>query len=836
MALVTPGSNKEPVHPLADGGPTTPVNQAQSELGTSIRFGLPPAVPGRLAPPLRVGDSYRLGMRRVYVNGGSLSLDQAIAYAYNVAGGAKSTLGGEDGSDYKFLRREEIAPPLMHFAEDDPLIKADARKRLPGDQHDLLVVRGVARGNRVRRYLTPPRASFDLCEYLGVFDCNNENMPSGAFSYLNLNSESGAFPVAIDGHIQHPSGDPVNALGTVLQFARGRQQQSANPFYPDPFAGSCCLALSDEDGALTGIQPISFYSASWPNAQPLLIELLGTDDQKQTAAINLPSTPHHPPQYPTLSITKASITLPRGSRAQLRMWAVPKNLQDLQNFDVIDRMGIAVKNVVTPPIPLANDMVTVAQSAFATVSGMIAQSDAAQNYADWMSRAPVANVSAHRDITVVYPVEKPVVAPSFTEYGPIHHTPHINLVRIVNKKDPPKPGELDGAWSKYVAEQSNVDMIWDSQAGGSIAYFTGLIDFHRHSTEKVRCAGFWSDFSDSAAFIRNGDGYDYRPQPKHDVMFTIDNISYGQGYSSSNTTGQLDLLHDERGVLRASNYSFNDSIARRITLRLYAASRYQSYFPKTTQATQFETVDQAKDAVVWLKNTATPDVVAVDRIVPLFNWQPLPHDQDRLGWAVKRSCKLRIYLKRPWFTTGEGEQLAIVLSKESAISLALSNDPTISAWGADPIRQTGKLDPIQASAFQTASTMDVKVPVPVSDQNPSPDAVVERDVIICTPNFDHDEGLHYCDIAFADQSHGVAWPFVKLALSRYQSQSIVGKEISTPVAEWAQLPPTREVHLTVDEHNGRNFRLSITGPAQRSMSPGHYLHPRRHKRTAGCRR
>ena len=86
----------------------------------------------------------------------------------------------------------------------------------------------------------------------------------------------------------------------------------------------------------------------------------------------------------------------------------------------------------------------------------------------------------------------------------------------------------------------------------------------------------------------------------------------------------------------------------------------------------------------------------------------------------------------------------------------------------------------------------------------------EATVVGHTPEFDHDRKLWYCDLQVdAGSSY---FPFVKLALARYQPDSITGQHLSKVVfPDFAQLVAERTAALTKIGRSG--VRVSLRGPA-----------------------
>jgi hypothetical protein len=77
------------------------------------------------------------------------------------------------------------------------------------------------------------------------------------------------------------------------------------------------------------------------------------------------------------------------------------------------------------------------------------------------------------------------------------------------------------------------------------------------------------------------------------------------------------------------------------------------------------------------------------------------------------------------------------------------------------------------------------------------------------PQFNLERGLWYVDVAL---DPGPAfWPFVRLAVCRYQPESIAGCHLSAPVrCDYAQLTPERTT--SVSRTDDRHVRVVVSGP------------------------
>ena len=291
--------------------------------------------------------------------------------------------------------------------------------------------------------------------------------------------------------------------------------------------------------------------------------------------------------------------------------------------------------------------------------------------------------------------------------------------------------------------------LWQSQEGGLITFFVGEVLIDRLTTGGLKCEASWHEYSPSSVVIRSTDKntcYTVKAQPRSATLFRLDNIENAGPGDQINGLEKLDLLRTNSDNLRYLAYSFPDGRARKLTIRLVAVSRFVTYYPART-ITENGTKDHT---TMWLPATIRPNVPQVDRILPVFHWSNAVHDGGKAA-TWKRECSLRVYLGTDWFSSGEGEQLALVCWPNNLFSsnpddktrqreeaqarseierrgvwdidpLALPSESSppvlgelqehpyakygqfVTRWGADPIRLSGSLtDPIGADRFDPFS-------------------------------------------------------------------------------------------------------------------------------------
>jgi hypothetical protein len=229
-----------------------------------------------------------------------------------------------------------------------------------------------------------------------------------------------------------------------------------------------------------------------------------------------------------------------------------------------------------------------------------------------------------------------------------------------------------------------------------------------------------------------------------------------------------------------------------VTYALNAISRFRKYFDDADPAPF--SVRTVLPSPVNIRSSARPSPPVILSVRPAFAWEETRVDGP--AFQLKRHRlpgRLRIELKGGWFETGEGECLGLLLSKDGMPNEAMA--PFLTRAGGDPIIMGTFNIPI---LFPTAAAAVGDGPareVPLAEA-PAPVVVVPFNPWFYTPTPPSAPGdaRWLVDIALpglADPGTN-AWPFVEMAVARYQPNSLPGLELSRVVkAEMSQALPER---------------------------------------------
>ncbi len=229
-------------------------------------------------------------------------------------------------------------------------------------------------------------------------------------------------------------------------------------------------------------------------------------------------------------------------------------------------------------------------------------------------------------------------------------------------------------------------------------------------------------------------------------------------------------------------HQFGDTRHRMVTYSFAAVSRFRHLFKADEEAELF--VARGETAPVNIRSTARPAPPAVRSVVPAFRWRT--EVDGPVTRHVRSGGILRVELLRPWHLSGQDEQLAVVVEQTE-----VARDPI---WVTPLPERTPGLP-----AFLPAEGESRKLP------DGTPVTIVAYDT-----SFAGDWWV--ADVELPSIAAASYRPFVRLAVARYQRQSLTDLELSSVVrTDLVQLLPERT--LIVDSGGGGLVvRLDGVGP------------------------
>jgi hypothetical protein len=255
------------------------------------------------------------------------------------------------------------------------------------------------------------------------------------------------------------------------------------------------------------------------------------------------------------------------------------------------------------------------------------------------------------------------------------------------------------------------------------------------------------------------------------------------------------------GQVAAPVHDLGDTKHRMVRYRAVSSSRFQEYFPEPGTVTS----RVGPSLTVDVPSSARPLPPDIAYVVPTFGWDRQATTNTKT--EVRFGNGLRVYLRRPWYSSGPDELLGVVLWPASAApptdEQREADKALITQWGLDPVWQSGPLDPVpQVFPAATRSAANLAL-----QETAQPVDVAGHEV-----GYDPGRQLWYSDIEFANPTAYA--PLARLALARYQPHSIPGAELShVALADFAQLTADRSAALTMDPAEPRQARVVVAGLA-----------------------
>ena len=242
------------------------------------------------------------------------------------------------------------------------------------------------------------------------------------------------------------------------------------------------------------------------------------------------------------------------------------------------------------------------------------------------------------------------------------------------------------------------------------------------------------------------------------------------------------------------------------------------YVPPPVTRSSLEAIDPPATATGYpldVLSTARPAAPDLRYVLPLFSFTDSTGSSPPSIQSTRKGNAVRVYLGRPWFSSGEGEQLGVVIYPTfPGIPPVPPPDfePFATRYGRDPLFVTNQVQIAPSVENFTAATATASgLTLPETGATPAW-AVAAHDV-----QFDTTHQLWFADIEVdtsAPAPQGIGnlfsyWPFIRMGLVRYQAKSLTGVECSTVVqADFVKLASDRVATLTF---SGNTVSISVSG-------------------------
>ncbi|MDQ6850685.1 MAG: hypothetical protein M3070_12140, partial [Actinomycetota bacterium] len=344
--------------------------------------------------------------------------------------------------------------------------------------------------------------------------------------------------------------------------------------------------------------------------------------------------------------------------------------------------------------------------------------------------------------------------------------------------------------------------------GSTTAVLFAGVELHAASTDRLDVEAAWSEWVDDLT----------KPAPEQIAVTAAvchTTVGLGEDLTVLADADKDVTLPDGTSVhVHAAQHHFGDTKHRDIEYRMRASTRFREYFDPHLLPTIDDASVVGPVRTVDVPSCARAAKPVVRDLIPLLRWHEETEAAQPFALSRTRRSGVRIYLDRPWYTTGDGELLAVLLL---AGSDQLSGDE-VSQWGADPVfRQQGP------AARSTLPLVDLLHLIGLDDRSeagrpvgpPTRETLIDvagrpsATVLGYQPEFSPDRGLWFVDVAVEP---GTAfWPFLRLSVARYQPSSLPGLALSPIVkCDFVQLLPQRTTLLS--RPDAQHARVVVTGP------------------------
>lgn len=785
-------------------GPASTTNQTIARgLPLQVNF---TAVPGTL-PRLRFHKNYQVRARAVDLAGNSISLPEADSVLTNLLPELQrpSPVLPANPNDLVFRRFEPVLAPHLvareKFSEGESLARMVIRSNGDeGAQACASRLMSVVASSRPEdpviytaandRHIVPPKTSQITAEMHGMFDASFGTGVGFQSTYGLARKEKGKFtdtaildtttgdtvPIPDTNGIDPLTGESITRpsvefVGTGKDsndhngYAVHHEPQMTLPYLPDPIARGATLCglpgmaqgnsgVLDEQGNLV-IVP----STLPPGTIGVIGSILQIDFGEKTEwPTYLPfrlelaePNPDDPSGTPTWDPQNRVLTIPlaQAEQATVRL----SSYIDMNDLKVLGIWGwILGRNAPAPP-PDAGDALT-------AVVGC-----------NWM-------LTPFHQIRLLHAVQQPLLAPQ--------------LQSLIAPRD----------------------------SSATFAYIGAVVSIHGKSTSRLDLAAKWQenvdDLSLPAPTTRSVDAHVYEftvhlPEDAADgPPLPVGTEPIGSYDVPTDTVILNAPIGGSQGRTFLSRHEFGDTKHRTVAYQMTATTRFREYFPPEITKLAANITQVGSSVSVEVPSSARPAAPTVLYAIPMFEWSRITNP-DGSQVRTRTGGGIRVYLARPWYSSGDGEMLAVVLALPTNFPPDTIHQSFVTTWSNDPIVSANALTaPLLLEDFPLAAKLEDGFRI--AEASDLAVAIAAHEV-----TFDKDRQLWYCDIRV---NPGFVYsPFIRMSLARYQPNSIVGVELSNiALANFVQLMPDRTVTVTPDPDDDLTIQIRVDGLTYHSTS------------------
>jgi hypothetical protein len=343
-------------------------------------------------------------------------------------------------------------------------------------------------------------------------------------------------------------------------------------------------------------------------------------------------------------------------------------------------------------------------------------------------------------------------------------------------------------------------------SGASMATFNGELQLHGATTANIALRARWDEpvdlLSEAGPRVRANDTVvvDMPIPERRFAGIEAADIKAG-GLTVARYRFDDDRLAFAPGA--TPRHGLVDTKHRVIRYKAVATSRFREFFPPNAPG---GFTRESDEFAISLPSTARPAPPRVLYALPTFGWER--QTDTNLVASRRRGGGVRFWLDRPWFSSGDGERLGVILRSGFA---ADATEPLTSF-----VTQVGNDPAVLGTADATIDSFDFDS----EDDNvegltleglPAGEKVT---VVTYPVAFDAERKLWFCDIEIPRiGSQTDAWgAFVRFSLARYQPNALSNRELSRNViCDFVQTAPDRFAVATSDPYERGLVRLAVAG-------------------------
>lgn len=688
----------------------------QSDLLVNQRISVAPEAD---VAPLYLGWSYRVAFADRTLGGGGVEL----GHVQRLMDRCGSTLAwppiGQPG--FRYLRHEPIAKPVVLLTPETPR-DGGLEYKLQTSERMVLVdatapqVGDARRLGRTSRIILVPTVACATAARHDVFDGAAEQTEIRVQDALQrwTNVPARIPPQGLrDAFIEGEPAVPGKAgAKEPVQFRSRRRGEPReirqSPYYPDPAAALLVIRLAhpangnwldDAPLVLRLRKPIEFKGPEgWPDVTPVRVDLVGT---KSTVKQRLSDSGwDEGPRSAGVRSRVVTVSLAPGEAVTLKAWLVPDATDLAAWFDVIEQsVALAqaeTKACIVPGVGETLDGLAALIGNRACADGPAVDRAAASFHAHMLAD-PMPEIADTLELDLIHASDTPTLAPAFIAgtvglARPMTLEP-ADLARFLGERGSAAGwGEGGAAEDGAVALVPGGTIVFDQAATDQLVIEAEMVAPGRENLDAEprvlppelsplppERIPFRLTVDGQANFGWPGDP-DLRPispgftplQPRRVELLRITNIPLpADARAGRRELSLVELCAGAPSDFRGASIAFQPALeqpqARRVRIYVRALPRHVALITSPPKKSGARDIDRSlvgpPTGMLWAPATARPAPVIPKDFGPELEWPAFVRRQDQAGLAIEgeRRVGLRLWLRRPWFSSGEGERLGIVL-------------------------------------------------------------------------------------------------------------------------------------------------------------------------------